>query len=157
MRPTSSNNPTARYGAWARVRNLAILNVILLISAGAAMAETRLLAFGDSLVQGFGLPVEDGFVQQLRRWLEAHGETDVALINAGVSGDTATGGLDRVDWSVPDGTTGVILELADVGALAVDVCLVDVGDAVHLLSPFVDAFRSTLGRAPIARGSRARR
>ena len=46
----------------------------------------------------------------LERALKAKGYK-VEIANAGVSGDTSTGGLDRLDWSVPDGTDGVILEL----------------------------------------------
>ena len=61
--------------------------------AGAAAAEVRILAFGDSLTQGYGLPEEQGFVPQLQAWLRAHGAPDVTVINAGVSGDTTAGGL----------------------------------------------------------------
>jgi acyl-CoA thioesterase-1 len=70
----------------------------------------RLVAFGDSLSAGYGLPQDAAFPVALERALKARGhKVDVA--NAGVSGDTASGGLDRLDWSVPDGTDGVILEL----------------------------------------------
>ncbi|WP_245442918.1 arylesterase [Methylobacterium terrae] len=70
----------------------------------------NLVALGDSLTAGYGLPAAAAFPVQLEAALRARGHA-VTVANAGVSGDTATGGLDRVDWSVPDGTDGVILEL----------------------------------------------
>ena len=76
-----------------------------------ANAETKVIvALGDSLTAGFGLPPQDGFVPRLQAALRAAGRS-VTITNAGVSGDTATGGAERVDWSVPDGTDGVIVEL----------------------------------------------
>ena len=55
------------------------------------MAEPlQLVAFGDSLTQGFGLAPDAGFVPQLQAWLDAQGE-EVQVINAGVSGDTDAG------------------------------------------------------------------
>ena len=68
------------------------------------------VVLGDSLSAGYGLPLEAGFPEALERALKARGH-NVRMVNAGVSGDTATGGLERLDWSVPDGTDGVILEL----------------------------------------------
>ncbi|QOL81557.1 arylesterase [Pseudooceanicola spongiae] len=70
----------------------------------AAQAEpVTLLAFGDSLTQGYGLEQGDGLVPQLQSWLAAHGAGDVTIINGGVSGDTTAGGLARIDWSLtPD-------------------------------------------------------
>ena len=70
----------------------------------------NLVALGDSLTAGYGLPAAAAFPVQLEAALKARGHA-VTVANAGVSGDTATGGLDRVEWSVPDGTDGVILEL----------------------------------------------
>jgi acyl-CoA thioesterase I len=70
----------------------------------------RLVALGDSLTAGYGLPSSAAFPAVLERALKARGH-NVEIVNAGVSGDTASGGLDRLDWSVPDGTDGVILEL----------------------------------------------
>ncbi|TXN68429.1 arylesterase [Methylobacterium sp. WL6] len=70
----------------------------------------RLVALGDSLTAGYRLPASSAFPAVLERALAAKGRT-VTVANAGVSGETATNGLDRVDWSVPDGTDGVILEL----------------------------------------------
>lgn len=70
----------------------------------------KLVALGDSLTAGYLLPADAAFPRVLERALRAKGHA-VGIENAGVSGDTATGGLDRLDWSVPDGTDGVILEL----------------------------------------------
>jgi acyl-CoA thioesterase-1 len=71
---------------------------------------SRLVAFGDSLVAGYSLPAGSAFPAVLERALRAEGYA-VTIANAGVSGDTASGGLARLDWSVGDGTDGVILEL----------------------------------------------
>lgn len=75
-----------------------------------AAGPIRLVALGDSLTAGYGLAPEEGFVPKLQAALKRAGR-DVVIANAGVSGDTATGGADRLDWSVPDGTDGVIVEL----------------------------------------------
>ncbi len=67
-------------------------------------------ALGDSLTQGYGLPDGDGFVPQLQAWLNAQ-EADVTLINAGVSGDTTSGGLSRLDWTLTPDVDAVIVGL----------------------------------------------
>jgi acyl-CoA thioesterase-1 len=70
----------------------------------------KIVGFGDSLMAGFGLGPDQGFTDKLAAALRANGH-DVTVANAGVSGDTTSGGLARLDWSVPDGTQLVILEL----------------------------------------------
>ena len=70
----------------------------------------QIVVLGDSLAAGYGLGPGDGFTDKLQAALRARGH-DVAVANAGVSGDTSSGGLSRLDWSVPDGTGLVILEL----------------------------------------------
>lgn len=81
------------------------------------MAEPiKLVGFGDSLMAGYQLPASDAFPVKLEAALKAKGY-DVEIANAGVSGDTSSGGLARLDWSVPDGTKGVILELGANDAL----------------------------------------
>lgn len=70
----------------------------------------QIVGFGDSLMAGFGLGPGEGFTEQLQDALRARGH-DVVVANAGVSGDTSSGGLARLDWSVPEGTDLVILEL----------------------------------------------
>jgi acyl-CoA thioesterase I len=86
------------------------------LAAGVADKPVKIVAFGDSLTAGFGLPAADAFPVKLERALNAKGQP-VAVVNAGVSGDTTSGGLARVDWSVPDGTDAVILELGANDAL----------------------------------------
>lgn len=70
----------------------------------------RLVALGDSLTQGFGLPSEDGFVPQLQSWLQENGYA-VEVINAGVSGDTTAGGLSRMDWTLSDPVDAMLVIL----------------------------------------------
>ncbi|HEV7324731.1 MAG TPA: arylesterase [Bosea sp. (in: a-proteobacteria)] len=76
----------------------------------------KLVAFGDSLTAGYNLPASAAFPTVLEKMLRDKG-ISVEIANAGVSGDTSQGGLERVDWSVPDGTDGVILELGANDAL----------------------------------------
>ena len=75
-----------------------------------AAKPLKLVALGDSLTAGYMLPADNAFPVVLARALKEKGR-EVTIENAGVSGDTTTGGLDRLDWSVPEGTDGVILEL----------------------------------------------
>jgi acyl-CoA thioesterase I len=85
----------------------------ILVPAGEAAAADRtihLVALGDSLTAGYGLPAQAAFPVRLQQALAAKG-LNVEVANAGVSGDTTADGLARLDWSVPDGTDGVILEL----------------------------------------------
>ncbi|MEJ8574793.1 arylesterase [Microbaculum marinum] len=93
----------------------------LWFSAAAAQSAAepgtiRLVAFGDSLTAGYMLDPGDAFPAKLEAALKARGH-DVVVANAGVSGDTTSAGLARVDWSVPAGTDGVILELGANDAL----------------------------------------
>jgi acyl-CoA thioesterase I len=69
-----------------------------------------IVALGDSLTTGFGLPANDAFPAKLKRALAGKGLA-VEVADAGVSGDTASDGLARLAWSVPEGTDAVILEL----------------------------------------------
>jgi acyl-CoA thioesterase-1 len=78
--------------------------------AGAAERPIKIVALGDSLTAGYQLPADKAFPVQLQAALQAKG-VNAEIANAGVSGDTTTGGLARIDWSVPDGTDAVILEL----------------------------------------------
>ncbi|HEX8048996.1 arylesterase [Rhizobium sp.] len=90
---------------------------LLFSAASAAEARTiQLVGFGDSLMAGYQLPPGDGFPAKLEAALKAKG-LDVTVADAGVSGDTTSGGLSRIDWSVPDGADGVILELGANDAL----------------------------------------
>ncbi|MEM9967153.1 MAG: arylesterase [Pseudomonadota bacterium] len=82
----------------------------LAFPTGLLSQEIVIAALGDSLTQGFGLPVNDGFVPQLQSWLDDAG-ADVRLINAGVSGDTTAGGLARVGWTLTSDVDGMIVAL----------------------------------------------
>jgi acyl-CoA thioesterase-1 len=99
------------YGAVAALAKLAAMLVVLAALAGAAAAEVRVLALGDSLTAGYGLPDGEGFVPRLEAWLAAHGAPDVEIVNGGVSGDTSAGGLARIGWALGDGIDAVIVEL----------------------------------------------
>lgn len=82
----------------------------------AADAPVKLVVLGDSLSAGYGLPGQAAFPARLAEALKAKGVA-VTIANAGVSGDTASGGRDRLDWSVPEGTEAVIVELGANDAL----------------------------------------
>jgi acyl-CoA thioesterase-1 len=75
-----------------------------------AQTPIRIVMLGDSLTAGYGLPEADGFVPRLQAALTAKGLA-VEIVNAGVSGDTASDGLARLDWSVAENTDAVIVEL----------------------------------------------
>ncbi|HLH48536.1 MAG TPA: arylesterase [Roseiarcus sp.] len=75
------------------------------------MARTlHIVALGDSLTAGLGLPAGRSFADVLQEKLRAKGY-DVDVANAGVSGDIAADGLARLDWATPDGTDAVVVEL----------------------------------------------
>jgi acyl-CoA thioesterase-1 len=109
--------------------HMLVLNLVLL-TAATAFAQTpaaqtpvghvtkpiKMVVLGDSLSAGLGLPAPAAFPARLQKALEAKGIA-VDMINAGVSGDTSSGGRDRLDWSVPEGTEAVILELGANDAL----------------------------------------
>jgi acyl-CoA thioesterase-1 len=96
-----------------------------LMAASSALAQApaagagkpiKMVVLGDSLSAGLGLSVSAAFPARLKESLKIKG-IDVDMINAGVSGDTSSGGRDRLDWSVPEGTDAVILELGANDAL----------------------------------------
>jgi acyl-CoA thioesterase I len=76
----------------------------------AADHPLRIVALGDSLTAGYGLAGNEAFPARLQRALAAKGIA-AEIANAGVSGDTTSAGLARLDWSVPEGTDAVIVEL----------------------------------------------
>jgi len=94
------------------LRTVGLLGAALpVLLAGAAAAEpVRLMAFGDSLTHGYGLPAGETFPEQLEAALRADG-LDITVINAGNSGDTTAGGRARLDWALADRPDAVILEL----------------------------------------------
>jgi acyl-CoA thioesterase I len=98
---------------------------LTLMMAATAFAQTpaagearpiKMVVLGDSLSAGLGLSASAAFPERLQKSLKSNGIT-VDMINAGVSGDTSSGGRDRLDWSVPEGTQAVILELGANDAL----------------------------------------
>jgi acyl-CoA thioesterase-1 len=119
---------------------LAVAVAFCAVAANAADKPVNIVALGDSLTAGYGLKNEDAFPAKLQRALAAKGIA-ANVSNAGVSGDTMSGGLARLDWSVPPETEAVILEL---GA----------NDALRGLDPAVtrralDTILSALGRRNI--------
>ncbi len=94
-----------------------VAGLLLAFALSAASAEpVKIVAFGDSLVAGYGLDAGKAFPEQLQGALDAQG-IDAVVENAGVSGDTTSGGLARLDWSTPADTDIVILELGANDAL----------------------------------------
>lgn len=102
--------------------HILVLGVVLM-TAGTGFARAtadarpiKIVVLGDSLSAGLGLSAAAAFPARLQKTLESKGIA-VEISNAGVSGDTSSGGRDRLDWSVPDGTQAVILELGANDAL----------------------------------------
>src|SRR6184192_2063176 len=120
------------YGTFAavverQVRSFVHMLVLgmLLMAAGTALAQTsaareakpiKMVVLGDSLSAGLGLSASAAFPERLQKALKSKG-IDADIINAGVSGDTSSGGRDRLDWSVPEGTRAVLVELGANDAL----------------------------------------
>jgi acyl-CoA thioesterase I len=94
----------------------AALAALLAAPAASAAEPVSIVAFGDSLTAGFGLAPGESFPERLEAELQAGGH-DVTVSNAGVSGDTASDGLARLDWSVPAEADIVIVELGSNDAL----------------------------------------
>lgn len=93
--------------------------LLFTLSFGVSRAEadeTVIVALGDSLTAGYGLAQDQSFPAQLEAALKSRGH-DVRVVNAGVSGDTALAGLQRLDWAVPEDADAVIVELGANDAL----------------------------------------
>lgn len=117
MTDAPRSTPRSPYHALRRALQVLWLQVpwlvlaAALVVATAAQAETRILAMGDSLTAGAGVKAADSLPAQLKRRLIADGY-DIEMIQAGVSGDTTTGGLARLDYTLDSGPVNlVILEL----------------------------------------------
>lgn len=82
----------------------------VLFAVPASAIPLKIVALGDSLTAGYGLAPADGFAEKLEKALKSRGH-DVEIINAGVSGDTTSGGLARLDWALGSDTDAVIIEL----------------------------------------------
>jgi acyl-CoA thioesterase I len=102
------------------LRRFAVMLFSFIIWAMTASISTaqpiKIVGVGDSLMAAYQLEAAQGFPAQLQKALKDQG-FDVEVADAGVSGDTTSGGLARLDWSVPDGTDLVILELGANDAL----------------------------------------
>jgi acyl-CoA thioesterase-1 len=100
----------------AAVTFICLICLFCPVGAAVSAPPLKIVALGDSLSAGYGLRPDEAFPAKLEAALKAKGVA-VEIANAGVSGDTASGGLGRLDWSVPDGTEAVILELGANDAL----------------------------------------
>ena len=98
------------YGVGRPILQTAGVLVIMLPLVAPASAQQRIVALGDSLTAGYLLPQKNAFPTVLERVLRERGRK-VEVSNAGVSGDTASGGLERLDWAVGDGADLAIVEL----------------------------------------------
>lgn len=99
---------------WLHV--IVIAGTIVALLSPVQAKTLQIVGFGDSLMAGYQLAPSESYTAQLEKALKAKGY-DLAITNAGVSGDTTSGGLARLDWSIPDGTDAVILELGANDAL----------------------------------------
>lgn len=104
------------YGVFRRHRNVIGLLAVMLVTLmsgplpAQAQAPLRLLVFGDSLVAGYSLPPDAAYPVQLEKALRGKG-LNVAVLNAGVSGDTTAAALARLDWALAEKPTHVLVEL----------------------------------------------
>ena len=99
------------YGRFVAVVNSLLLAFLCLVSVGHAQnTPIKIAVLGDSLAAGFGVKPEQSFPSRLEAALKAAGR-NVAILNHGVSGDTTTGGLDRIDWMLGDKPDIVLIAL----------------------------------------------
>ncbi|WP_371168220.1 arylesterase [Aliiroseovarius sp. 2305UL8-7] len=96
------------YGVLHQV--LKSLAAIIFLTGNAHAQPVTILALGDSLTAGYGLPQDAGFVPQLERWLNENG-VDAEVVNGGVSGDTSAGGAARLGWALSDDIDAVLVAL----------------------------------------------
>jgi acyl-CoA thioesterase-1 len=104
-----------------RVSHVAVLVAGLVCAVTLPKSEAKeqhmvIVAFGDSLTAGFGLPQSESFPAKLEAALKAQGK-NVSVVNAGVSGDTVSAALARLDWALPPEANAVIVELGGNDAL----------------------------------------
>lgn len=105
-----------RFGA-----TLVLFAAALLCAIGPSLGEATeskpvIIAFGDSLIAGLGLPEAESFPAKLEAALKARGQ-EASVVNAGVSGDTSAAALRRLDWALADGADAIIVELGGNDAL----------------------------------------
>ncbi len=120
-RSQSLEGPSLQYGysgsisqfpTFTKLMAVLILAYSLMVPAGGpkAAGSIQMVVLGDSLSAGYLLPQEAAFPVVLEKALRAEG-LQVEVANAGVSGDTSRGGLERLDWAIPEGTQAVLVEL----------------------------------------------
>jgi len=102
--------------SWLRILVVTVAALLPPAQPAWSADPLRIVVLGDSLSAGLGLPANTTFPEVLQRALAAQGR-DVQIVNAGVSGDTTSDGLARLDWSIPAGTDAVIVELGANDAL----------------------------------------
>lgn len=110
------SSPLKRYGPFGAICKFALAFWLIWLTPAWAK-DIQIVALGDSLTAGYLLPPGQGFPEQLQQALIAKGIKDVVIANAGVSGDTSSGGLSRLDWAIGPETHAVILELGANDAL----------------------------------------
>jgi acyl-CoA thioesterase-1 len=129
--------PAWRYfNAFARAASVIVIGLGLSVSAATAAPERTIVALGDSLTAGYGLPTSESFVPQLNAALRRAG-VNAHVINAGVSGDTSADGLARVDWLLEDKPDLVMVELGANDALRG----LDPGETKHHLAEIIDRIK----------------
>ena len=96
--------------ALCNLRALAAVLILVAAPLAGGAGTLRIVALGDSLTAGYGLPADQGLVPRLQAWLDARG-ADALLVNAGVSGDTTAGARARLDWALGDGADALIVTL----------------------------------------------
>ncbi len=101
------------YGLLSFTHKLLAATILAVLTTQAAQAEDTftIVAFGDSITRGYGLPEDQGLVPQLQAWLHANGGENIVVLNAGLSGDTTAGGLARIDWTLTEEVDAVIVAL----------------------------------------------
>jgi acyl-CoA thioesterase I len=105
------------YGLPAVCVNAVVAIVLMWLTAAQAGTQPiRILAFGASIMAGYGLDAADSLPVQLEQALRTHG-VNATVINGGVSGDTSAGGLARLDWALADNPDLVIVDLGGNDAL----------------------------------------
>ena len=103
-------NLLVSYGPLAHLGKILALSFLTSVSTVDADERVNILMIGDSLTQGYGLKEQDGLVPQMTEYAFRQGYS-IRLINAGVSGDTTAGGLERVAWSMEPGLDAAIVAL----------------------------------------------
>lgn len=110
------------------IRSIAVLSFIIFVSSCGALSaknefeqprekvqvpntvstKPKIVAFGDSLTAGFGLSEKESYPYLLQEKLKADGY-DYDVVNAGISGDTTAGGLERIDWSLEQENVQILI------------------------------------------------